>query len=294
VDQIPFVSICLLTYKRASVLARSLDSLLAQTQCDFELIINDDCSPDDTESLCRSYERSDARVRYCKNERNLRYAGNQNAALARARSDYVAIVHDGDVYRPDLIEKWATALVRHPSAAFAFNALEAMDLSGQTVAVFREDLPELVPGRTLFDRMIVSDSSPIFGIVMVRKSCVESVGPFDESLPVLADVDMWLRLLLRYDAAYIDEPLLKVAARENDHANREINWKIQAEFERIYLLNLDRRYSDESIDKARTRAVIYRFIQRRRRRALLWCAYRGRVALFAEGFRYIRKHPIQG
>jgi glycosyltransferase involved in cell wall biosynthesis len=64
---LPFVSICLLTYNRASELPKTLDSLLAQTHSDFELIINDDRSPDDTEAICREYEKKDTRVNYFKN-----------------------------------------------------------------------------------------------------------------------------------------------------------------------------------------------------------------------------------
>ena len=190
-NKLPFVSICLLTYKRAHSLGRSLDSLLAQTPPDFELIINDDCSPDDTEAVARSYEKRDPRVRYCRNEHNLRYAGNQNAAIDRARSDYVAIVHDGDVYREDLIEKWVNALVKYPTAALVFNAVASLDdLGEKTVAVYRHPYPPLVPGRQLFDEMMDRSDSPIFGIVMVRKSCVKSVGSFDTQFPVLADMDM--------------------------------------------------------------------------------------------------------
>lgn len=240
--KMPYVSVCLLTYNRARQLSRSIESLLTQTHRDFELIINDDNSPDDTEAICREFERRDPRVRYCRNSTNLRYAGNQNAAIERARSDYVAIVHDGDVYRPDLIEKWVKALVENPSAALVFNDLDAMDLEGRVVTRFTHPYPPLVHGRSLAIEMVQRPDSPIFGIVMVRKACVEEVGPFDLRLPTLADVDMWLRLLIRYDAAYIKEPLLKIGAREANHHNRVGNWKIKAQHELIYQLALERLF----------------------------------------------------
>ena len=63
-----------------------------------------------------------------------------------------------------------------------------------------------IRGLDLFDDMMLRPDSSIFGIVMVRKSCVQSVGPFDPRISTLADIDMWLRLLLKYDAAYIPEP----------------------------------------------------------------------------------------
>jgi len=72
---------------------------------------------------------------------------------------------------------------------------------------------------------------------MVRRSRVLEVGPFDARLPTLADVDMWLRLLLKYDVAYVAEPLYAIAARESDHHNNYGNWRVRQESELIHELN---------------------------------------------------------
>jgi len=283
------VSICLLTYKRAHALPATLDSLLAQSHGDFELIINDDRSQDDTEEVCREYGCRDPRIRYFKNAANLRYAGNQNAALLRATSDYVAIVHDGDIYRSDLIEKWTRALVEHSTAALVFNALEQMDKHGRVVKVHRHPYGPLVRGIDLFDEMIRRPSSPIFGIVMVRKPCVFSVGPFDPRIPTLADVDMWLRLLLRYDAAYIAEPLLRVAPREAGHHNTEANWRVRGEYELIYALNCARRYPGETRETAKLRRQITPMLWTLRVRAVLYCLRHGRMRAAAEGLKFMAR-----
>jgi len=241
-NPLPRASLCLLTYKRAGILRRTLDSLLAQSHGDFELVINDDCSPDETEDICRSYARQDSRVRYHRNPSNLRYAGNQNAALLRARTDYVGIVHDGDLYRSDMLEKWLSALVSQPSAAIVFNAVEKLDEHGKVIGIFRHPYGELTQGHTLLDQMLVELASPIFGIVMVRRSAVLEAGPFDPRLPVLADVDMWMRLLVNHDAAYVAEPLYAAAPREVGHHNSFRNWNVREEHELIHALNFRRRY----------------------------------------------------
>jgi len=282
-DALPRVSICLLTYNRGHLLPATIDSLLAQTHTNFELIINDDRSPDNTEEICREYARRDPRVRYFKNPVNLRYAGNQNAALLRASSEYVAIVHDGDIYRSDLIEKWTRALVEQPTAALVFNSLEGMDESGQVNFVYRHPYGPLVPGRELFDDMITRADSPIFGIVMVRRSCVMEVGPFDPRISTLADVDMWMRLLLRFDAAYIAEPLLRVAPREVGHHNTSANWKVRAQHELIYALNSARRHDDDPGTVADLRSQIAPMIWRQRIRGLLYCLRKGKFRAFTEG-----------
>jgi len=291
-SSLPFVSICLLTYKRADLLPRSLDSLLEQTYSNFELIINDDCSPDLTEAIGRAYEQKDTRVRYFRNERNLRYAMNQNAALSRARSDYVAIVHDGDVYRSDLIEKWTEALFAHPSAALVFNAVEAMDLESKVVTTFRHPYPPLISGPLLLQEMLQRLDSPIFGIVMLRKTCVEAVGPFDASLPTLADIDMWMRLLAQYDAAYISEPLIRIAAREVDHHNRAGNWGVRAEHEQIYSMNLARASRTSPISAQSFRRRVFLMLWWQRVLWLAWSAKNIKVQEFVAGLAFCCSSPI--
>lgn len=289
---LPFVSICLLTYNRAEILPRSIESLLGQSHKDFELIINDDCSPDNTEAICREYERKDFRVRYHRNERNLRYAGNQNAALSRASSDFVAIVHDGDIYLPRLIESWVRALVNYPTAALVFNTVNALDAQGKVVRTYTHSYPPLVNGRELCREMLCQLGSPIFGIVMVRKKCVESAGPFDTSLPYLADVDMWLRLLLRYDAAYISEPIFSAAPREKGHANTGVNWRILDELERIHATNLRRAQAIPSTKAQEMEGAISRMLWKQRVQSLAWCIRHAELAKLWDGIKFVLKKPV--
>jgi glycosyltransferase involved in cell wall biosynthesis len=284
--KLPRVSVCLLTYKRASVLPQTIDSLLAQSHSDFELIINDNHSPDNTEEVCREYERRDPRVRYFKNPVNVFYAGNQNAALLRSTADYVALVHDGDVYRPDLLEKWTSVLEAEPSAALVFNGLDQMDASGKVVRSFRHPYKQLTPGLQLFDEMIRRPDSPIFGIAMVRRRCVMATGPFDPRIPTLADVDMWLRLLLHYDAAYIPEPLICVASREAGHVATRPNWNVRREHELIYLLNTARRYPGQPEKVARLRREIAPMLWKCRARMFLQAVRHGDWRAASHGLRF--------
>jgi len=263
---VPKVSICLLTYNRAHLLPRSLDSLLAQTYQDFELIISDNCSPDETEKICREYAKRDARVRYYRNSRNLGMVGNYNVALSRARGEYVAIVHDGDIYRRDLIEKWVNALDTYPSAAFVFNALEAVDYFGRHKRFYYHPYPPFMEGLRLLDEMLTRWDSPVFGMVMLRKSCYEAVGPFDESLGFVGDVDMWMRLLLKFDVAYIREPLIQIIPREPGHPLSRVNWEHLQNLEQLHRLNIQRRYAQDP--KALRLAL--RRLRRRRDRFWLW------------------------
>jgi len=135
------VSVVLTTYKRAHILSQTIDFILRQTLRDFELIISDDCSPDETQAIGRRYEKLDNRVRYRRNNRNLNMPGNLNAGIREARGEYIANLHDGDVYDAHLLEKWAGALDAQPSAAFVFNAYRELD------AMRRETKSESIESR---------------------------------------------------------------------------------------------------------------------------------------------------
>lgn len=291
---LPRVSICLLTYKRAQLLPQTLDTLLAQEHGDFELIINDDRSPDHTEEVCREYARHDSRIRYYRNPQNLRYANNQNAAILRARCEHVAIVHDADLYRPQLLTRWTQALLDHPSAALVFNAAEYMNLAREVRGTYWHPYAPLTPGRQMFDEMLVSPSSPIFGITMVRRSRVLEVGPFDPRLPTLADVDMWLRLLLKYDVAYVREPLYTIATREADHHNTYRNWRVRREAELIYELNWRRRYAADLEHAEPVRRRVAKMLNQLRRQHLLACVRHLQLASLRDGLKYIATEPPFG
>lgn len=292
--KLPPVSVCLLTYKRAQLLPQTLETLLAQEHADFELIINDDCSPDQTEAVCRELERRDSRVRYVKNPENLRYANNQNAAILRARYEHVAIVHDADLYEPQLLTRWTQALVQQPSAALVFSAAKYMNLDREVKGTHFHPYGPLIPGRELLDDMLTRADSPIYGIVMVRRSRVLEAGPFDPRIPTLADVDMWMRLLSRYDAAYVPEPLYIAAAREDDHHNTYTNWDVRRQYELIYELNWRRRFAAQPEAAERTRRVIARMQSRMRASMLSACVRHGRWRAAQQGLQFIAAAPPFG
>ena len=291
---LPRVSVCLLTYKRAQLLPKTIETLLAQDHADFELIINDDRSPDDTEQVCREYERRDRRVRYVKNPENLRYANNQNAAILRARNEHVAIVHDADLYEPQLLSRWTQALLDHPSAALVFNQAKQLSLSREVQGLFTHPYGPLISGSALVDEMLHRIDSPIFGIVMVRRSRVLEAGPFDPRLPTLADVDMWMRLACRYDAAYVAEPLYAIAAREVGHHNTYSNWSVIGEHELIYELNWRRRFANQPEAAERARRTIARMLYKQRAVALSACARHGLWPAVRDGLRFIAQAPPFG
>jgi glycosyltransferase involved in cell wall biosynthesis len=192
----PKISVVLTTYKRALILPATIDSILAQTFTDFELIIRDDCSPDETEAVGRRYEKLDPRVRYRREPKNIGMPGNLNAGILASSGEFVANLHDGDFYEQTLLEKWCAALDAHPNAAFVFNAYRGIDAEGRTTQVWREPLAPCVPGSTLLEEIYFRRwrfDSPVWGTVMARRAVYLEAGLFDPRFGLVADVDMWMK-----------------------------------------------------------------------------------------------------
>lgn len=218
------VSICLTTYNRASVLPATLNSLLEQSFGEFELVISDDCSTDETEEICRDYMAMDRRVKYFRNPQNLKMPGNLNAAIGRASGTYIANVHDGDLYRNDLIARWKEALDNTPDALFVFNAYDALNSDGSH-RLFQEPFDLKIPGIHIGKAYFRSLACCVWGTVMTRAQAYADFGLFDPAFGFISDVDMWLRLANGRYVAYVPEPLITVTPREPDHPFAYYSWQ---------------------------------------------------------------------
>ncbi len=213
----PEVSVVLTTYNRADALRETLDTMIAQTFRDFELIICDDASKDRTKDVAMEYVARDPRIRYHRNEPNLGMPGNLNSGIRLAKGQFVANVHDGDLYDPTLLEKWTAAMRQSPNVAFVFNQYRHLDENGAVARVTFEEVPSALPGRRLIEDIYFNRwrfDSPVWGTVMARRSLYEEMGLFDSRFGFLSDVDMWLRLAENHEVAYVPEALITLPSRE--------------------------------------------------------------------------------
>jgi glycosyltransferase involved in cell wall biosynthesis len=136
----PLVSIGLPVYNGARFIAQAIDSILAQTFTDFELIIADNGSTDDTEAICRRYAARDPRVRYKRSPRNMGAAYNYNLVTALARGKYIRHAAHDDVLAPTNIERCVAALEADPGLVLAYPQMSRIDEQGRIIDTFRGSL----------------------------------------------------------------------------------------------------------------------------------------------------------
>jgi glycosyltransferase involved in cell wall biosynthesis len=129
----PSISVGVPVRNGAQFLAETLDSLLAQSYPDFELIISDNASTDQTEAICREYAARDPRIRYYRSQRDLGLAQNYNFLFEMARGKYFRWAAADDVCKPHYLQRCLEALEHHPEVALAYTKVEFIDENGSGV-----------------------------------------------------------------------------------------------------------------------------------------------------------------
>lgn len=205
----PRVSVCIPAWCGGSFLEAAVQSVLAQTWIDFELLVIDDCSPDNTPELIAPYT-SDPRLKFIRNEKNLGPQGNWNRCLTEARGEYIKILPHDDLISPDCLARQVAALDAHPNTVLAFSSRHIIGKADKPLFVKRTPWATgPVTAREALRKCIRAGTNVIGepGAVLFRRNTAHKAGPFDASIPYVLDLDYWTRLLAHGDAWCDDAPL---------------------------------------------------------------------------------------
>lgn len=201
----PTVSIILPTYNRAATICRAIDSVLNQTYKDFELLVVDDGSTDDTPALVSAY--TDPRVRCLPLPVNGGAGKARNEGLEAARADLIAFQDSDDEWLPAKLEKQMAVLKNAPDTLGMVYTDMLQKLRDGSVREFHA--PDVRTGKIINEALM---DYQVRGIgqqsTLIRRACFEAVGGFDPAFPQLIDLDFFIRLVLKFDAVRIKEPLV--------------------------------------------------------------------------------------
>src|SRR5512137_1413473 len=130
----PKVSVCMPTYNYGRYLAEAVESVISQTFKDFELLVIDDCSCDDTDEVMQSYAARDKRIRYIRNKRNLGMVENWNYCLREARGEYIKFLFGDDFFTSrNILEQMASVLDSDNSVSLVGSARKIVNSSSVTL-----------------------------------------------------------------------------------------------------------------------------------------------------------------
>lgn len=202
----PAVSVCIPAYNYGRFLARAIDSVLAQEYTDFELIVVDNASEDDTPAVLARYGD---RIRAHRNERNIGLFGNFARCLELARGEHVKFLAADDWLHPAYLGEAVALLDAHPSAAIVSGPGFFVDEDGRVFGVGTTGVfaPGLVSGS--YALRAQADLLNVVGMpsnTLVRRAALEEAGGFDARFAPAADVHLWGKLLARHDLAWMARP----------------------------------------------------------------------------------------
>lgn len=213
----PKVSVILPNYNYARYLDERIQSLLNQTYTDFELIIVDDASTDNSLDIIDRYNH-DSRIKllFFQENSGLPYKRwNDGAELATG--EYILFAGADDSCEPTLLEKLVEKLDRHPTVGIAFSQSWEMDGEGNLVRslkIHTDDLDKQRWANDFVDKgeneccyMVIKNTIPNASAALLRRDIFERAGRFDETLRLVADWMLWGKMLMISDIAYVAEPL---------------------------------------------------------------------------------------
>jgi glycosyltransferase involved in cell wall biosynthesis len=198
------VSVLMPAFNAAPTLAEAVESILRQTWRDFELIVVDDASTDETAAMLRAYAKQDDRIVLLHNESNQGYTVALNRGLALARGRYIARQDADDISLPERLARQVEYLEAHPAVGVLATAIALLSGAGE---VRRE---------RYFDKLLTNEALQhellVFycighGSVMMRTACLRQVGGYDPAMEPAEDHDLWLRLAEVTELAALPDPL---------------------------------------------------------------------------------------
>ncbi|MCX8044072.1 MAG: glycosyltransferase [Desulfobacterota bacterium] len=193
----PTVSVLIPTYNRAHLINKAIDSVLAQTYQDIEIVVIDDGSTDNTKEVIGKYGRD---IIYVYQE-NRGIAGARNTGFLHCSGKYIAFLDSDDYWLPQKLERQIALFEQHPEYGMVACQCASIDAQGH----FRK---KNRPGRSgwileaLFHKNFIRTSAAV-----VTKPCIQTIGFFDETLRECEEYDLWLRIAAQFPIGFINEPL---------------------------------------------------------------------------------------
>lgn len=206
-DSSPLISIVMPAYNAEKYIKAAVDSVLNQSFSDFELIVADDGSTDDTGAIIKGY--NDPRIKYLY-QKNAGASKARNLGIINSRGKYVAFLDADDVWMPFKLMKQVYKFAQNPELGLVYGWVRSIYPDGRLKYVSRPNKEGWV-----YKDLLLNNFQHNGSIQMVKKECFETVGLFDETLPHCQDYDLWVRIAKKYQFGVINDILVEYRVLPN-------------------------------------------------------------------------------
>ena len=249
----PAISIVLATYNRAMLLPKAIASVQAQTFADWELIVVDDGSVDETRAVVQEIQRQDPRVRYVRQD-NQGGAAARNTGIRHAQGECVAFQDDDDQWNPEKLSRQHALMAAHPEYGWLYGfmhienrATGERSVHGRVVTTYRE----------LFRGYFVGPQT-----VLIRRACFDRVGFFQEARVLWGaeDLELFMRLAKSYPFGCLQEPLVTRFLDEEQHSLSRQAKYLEAAVKIYEHLDISGQREIRPLDKVRKVADLHHYV----------------------------------
>lgn len=199
----PTISVLMCVRNEDVWVSQAIESVLDQTYSDFELIITDDGSSDNTSGVLQHYSTIDDRIQIIQHTASLGLASSLNEQIQIARGRYLARMDGDDIAQSDRFAKQVEFMDEHPQVGLLGSFCREINSEGNPIGVWERPTSDRALKKTLFSRNPFIHSS-----VMLRCEVFSVVGLYNESMQFAQDYELWLRVAGHFDLANLSEPLI--------------------------------------------------------------------------------------
>lgn len=228
------ISVILPTYKRANWLSLSIKSVIAQDYQEWELIVVDDCSPDNTGEVVKSFAEQDNRIRYIRNEVNKKLPASLNVGMRAAKGDYITWTSDDNLFKSNALSVMLKAMESNSAnTGLVFGEYDRIDEKGNVVETCR--IPQDI--REVYWENIIGFA------FLYKKEVIDKIGYYDETRFLIEDYDYWLRITDAYEIVPVRESIYQARLHAGSLSSTRLRdvWRGKI---KVLEENLDRKVDD--------------------------------------------------
>lgn len=204
----PEISIIIPTYNRADLLNRTIQSVLNQTFKNFEVIVIDDGSTDNTRKIVRGFIKKDERIKYIFQENSGGPAKPRSTGIKNSRGNYLAFLDSDDEWLPEKLEKQISVFKNSRDKKLGFVDCGVLVVNKNTETINEYRLSPLCRGN-IFKKILEKNFILTPSSILLKRGVIKKTGDFDENLKMSDDWDFWIRISKKYNFDFIDELLTK-------------------------------------------------------------------------------------
>ena len=244
------VSIVLPVYNGADYLAESIESVLNQTYANWELIVVNDCSTDNTLAIASYYAIKDARIKVFSNKENLKLPKTLNAGFERATGVYYTWTSDDNKYKSNALNEMVKCLEKNPDAVMVYADYTTIDSKGYSIESVNKPEP-----KCMFIGNVVG------ACFLYRADAAKKAGKYDPSLFLAEDYDFWIRLYKVGKILHVDNNLYFYRIHEKSltttkkrYVDEQTYKVLDKHFQFAYTKSVENGLDDEFFDHMLSRA----------------------------------------